>query len=222
MLETTHAKREIAIQLSAPMVRATLNGSKSVTRRTVKGEIPNGAVRAVFNPYSEAKRPAWRWIDAADRVVGKPFRCPYGIAGETMLWGREAWRTLPRLDGLPPRDVPAGSPVTFYADGGDEDASLGGKFRPGMFMPRWASRILLEVIDVKVERLQDITRGQAIAEGIERVGDRWRHYFFPTEDGEAWEFPQNSFASLWDKLNGEGAWESDPYVFAISFRRLAP
>lgn len=220
MPETTHAKREIAIQLSAPMVRATLNGSKSVTRRTVKGEIPNGAVRAVFQPCG--RRPAWIWLDAAGNQVGKPFRCPYGIAGEALLWGREAWRTLSHLDDLPPRDVPAGSPVTFYADGGGENALLRGKFRQGMFMPRWASRILLEVIDVRVERLQSITREQAIAEGIERVGDRWRHYFFPTDDSEAWEFPQNSFASLWDKLNGEGAWDSNPFVFAILFRRITP
>lgn len=219
MHETTHAKREIGIQLSAPMVRATLDGSKTVTRRTVKGDIPNGAVRAEFQPGG--RRPAWIWVDARGVQVGKHFRCPYGIAGDH-LWGREAWRTLWRLDELPPRDVPAGSPVAFYADGEAADGGTSGKFRPGMFMPRWASRILLENTEVQVERLKDITREQAIAEGIERVGDRWRHYFFPENDAEAWEFPQNSYASLWDKLNGEGAWDSNPWVFAISFRRLEP
>ncbi len=215
----THAKREIAIQLSVPMVRATLDGSKTVTRRTVKGEIPNGAVRAIeFQRAND--RPVWRWLDAADNPISKPFRCPYGMAGD-ILWGREAWRTLFLHDARPPRDVPVGAPVAFYAD--DVGAPAGcGKFRPGMFMPRWASRILLEVTDVRVERLQDITRAQAIAEGIERVGDRWRHYFFPTEDGEAWEFPQNSFASLWDSINGAGAWDSSPWVFVIQFRRLEP
>lgn len=221
MLEAVHAKREIAIQLSLPMVRSTLNGSKSVTRRTVKGEIPNGAVRAVFNPYSETKRPAWRWIDAADRVLGKPFRCPYGMAGD-LLWGREAWRTLWQHDELPPRDVPPGAPIWYYADGEAHDGGVAGKFRQGMFMPRWASRILLEVVDVRVERLQDITSTEAIAEGIERVGNRWRHYFFPNDDSEAWEFSVNSYASLWDKLNGEGAWESNPWVFCIAFRRISP
>ncbi len=211
--------REIAIQLSAPMVRATLNGSKTVTRRTVKGEIPNGAVRATRNVLGLA--PTWHWMDAGGNSLGKPFRCPYGSPG-AHLWGREAWRTLWRFDELPPRDIPAGSPVAFYADGEARDGGTSGKFRPGMFMPRWASRILLEVTEVRVERLQDITRGQAIAEGVERVGDRWRHYFFPDDDTEYWEFPQNSFASLWDKLNGEGAWESNPWVFAISFRRITP
>lgn len=213
--------REVGIQYSAPMVRGVLDDSKNVTRRTVKGEIPAGAVRAVFGQWSSGRPHAWRWLDQSGAPLGKPFRCPYGVAGDR-LWVREAWRTLPRLDELPPRDVPPGSPLTFYADGGDEAASLGGKFRPGMFMPRWASRILLEVTDVRVERLQEITHEQAIAEGIERVGNRWRHYFFPDDDSEAWEFPKNSFASLWVKLNGEGSWDASPWVFAIPFRRLTP
>lgn len=222
MLETTHAKREIRIQLSAPMVRATLDDTKTVTRRTVKGEIPNGAVRAVLEPQRAGARPAWRWLDAAGNRIGKPFRCPYGMAGDH-LYGVEAWRTLSRFDQLPPRDVPAGSPIAFYADAPNAAVGLErGKLRPGMFMPHWASRILLEVTDVRVEHLKSITEEQAIAEGIERVGRRWRHYFFPDDDGEAWEFPVNSYASLWDKLNGEGAWESNPFVFAISFRRLMP
>lgn len=221
MHEPVHAKREIAIQLSLPMVRATLNGSKSVTRRTVKGEIPAGAVRAVFNPYSDAKRPAWRWIDAADRVVGKPFRCPYGVAGD-LLYGREAWRASLAFELTKPSEIQVGTPILYVAGGGNLPEFNAGRFRPGMFMPRWASRILLEVIDIRVERLQDITREQAIAEGIERVGGRWRHYFFPDEDEAAWEFPQNSFASLWDKLNGEGSWDSNAWVFCISFRRIMP
>lgn len=221
MLETAHAKREIRIQLSAPMVRATLDDTKTVTRRTVKGEIPNGAVGAVLEPQSAGARPAWRWLDAAGNRLGKPFRCPYGMAGDH-LYGVEAWRASLAFELTKPSEITPDTPVRYHAGGGSLPEFNAGKLRPGMFMPRWASRILLEVVDVRVERLKDITREQAIAEGIQRVGNRWRHYAFPTEDSEAWEFPQNSFASLWESLNGEGSWESNPWVFAISFRRLTP
>lgn len=221
------AMREIGIQYSAPMVRSVLGDLKLVTRRTVKGEIPVGAVRAVFEQRLVNRPPAWHWLDALGATLGKPFRCPYGIAGDR-LWVREAWRTLKEHDELPPRDVPAGAPVQFIASGDPLRAGLAGKFRQGMFMPRWASRIDLEVTGVACERLQDITPEQSILEGIEPFGlSRWRNYLSPP-DYEVpiyltqCEDPRDSYGSLWDSLNGEGAWASNPWVFAISFRRITP
>lgn len=209
MNETVHAKREIAIQLSAPMVRATLDGTKSVTRRTVKGEIPNGAHHAILEQGRAGARPAWRWVDGLGHPIGKPFRCPHGMAGD-MLWGREAWRTLGRLDELPPRDIPAGSPLAFLADGPGVSVGLTlGKFRPGMFMPRWASRILLEVVDVRVERLNAMTDADARAEGVRA-------------DAALNRSAVDNFSLLWDTLNGDGAWFENPFIFAISFRRITP
>ena len=213
--------REIGIQYAAPMVRSILEDRKLVTRRTVKGEIPAGAVRAVFDQWSPGRAHAWRWLDQHGAPIGKPFRCPYGVAGDR-LWVREAWRASLAFELTKPSEITAGTPLRYAAGGGDLPAFNAGKHRPGMFMPRWASRITLEVTGVACERLQDITHAQAIAEGIEPVGKRWRHYFFPQDDGEAWEFPVNSFASLWASLNGEESWEANPWVFAISFRRITP
>lgn len=212
--------REVGIQYSAPMVRGVLDDSKNVTRRTVKGEIPAGAVRAVFGQWSPGRPHAWRWLDQSGAPLGKPFRCPYGVAGDR-LWVREAWRTLPRLDELPPRDVPPGSPVTFYADGGDEAASLGGKFRPGMFMPRWASRIVLEVTDVRVERLQAISEDDARSEGVAYDPGEGGFFWVPGL-GCASDRAVDSFRLLWQQINGEDSWNENPFVFAISFRRITP
>ncbi len=201
--------REIAIQLSAPMVRATLDGSKTVTRRTVKGEIPNGAVRSIeFQRAND--RPVWRWLDAADNPLGKPFRCPYGMAGD-ILWGREAWRASLAFELTKPSEITPGTPLLYVAGGGALPAFNAGKFRPGMFMPRWASRILLEVIDVRVERLQMMGVRDAIAEGIPAGGPE-------NPDG----IELRNFRDLWISLNGPGSWTADPFVFAISFRRLEP
>lgn len=217
--------KEIGIQYSAPMVRAVLDDSKTVTRRTVKGEIPAGAVRAVFDQWKPGAKHSWRWIDQHDAPVGKPFRCPYGVAGDR-LWVREAWRAPSGFDNLPPREVPARISVAYVA--GSAPSSVLGKFRPGMFMPRWASRILLEVTDVHVERLQDITREQAILEGIKPFGlSRWHNYLSPPDYEvpiylSQCEDPRDSYGSLWDSLNGDGSWEANPWVFAISFRRVTP
>lgn len=129
------------ILFSAPMVRALLAGTKTQTRRVIK---PDGRYR----------------LDLVCPSDGGPARCPQGAPGDR-LWVREAWRADVAHDALPPREIPPGSPVFMEASalnwqGGPHDGTPG-KLRPGMFMPRWASRILLEVTEVRVERLQDIS-----------------------------------------------------------------
>jgi len=220
--------REIGIQFSAPMVRAILDGSKTVTRRTVKGPTPRqfGEIPADHRPeLARVLKMSWAWVDHRGHATGKTFRCPYGQPGDR-LWVREAWRTTSVWDGDAPKNiVPGVSPISYEADGAD--ARLTGKFRPGMFMPRWASRIDLEVTDVKCERLQAITTAEAVAEGIDRDtrqlsdGD-WRDYL---DTGHAWADPVRSYRSLWELLNGEDgpdSWRANPWVFAISFRRITP
>jgi len=210
--------REVGIQYSAPMVRAVLDDLKLVTRRTVKGEIPAGAVRAVFEQRLVNRPPAWHWLDEFGATLGKPFRCPYGVAGDR-LWVREAWRASLAFELTKPSDITPGTPIRYAAGGGDLLPSNAGKHRPGMFMPRWASRIALEVTGVACERLQDITDAQAIAEGIPAN---------PSAIGVPSTFPPGQtiaramFRTLWDSINGEGAWDANPWVFAISFRRITP
>src|SRR5678810_176772 len=91
-------------------------------------------------------------------------RCPYGVPGDR-LWVREPWRTVEQYDHLPPRDVPRTAPIV-YSDAGAPWDGISGRYRHARFMPRWASRILLEIISVRAERVQIISEADARAEGV--------------------------------------------------------
>ncbi|UXY55348.1 ASCH domain-containing protein [Pseudomonas tohonis] len=188
--------RDIPMPFKAQMVRGVLNDLKWVTRRPVKG--------------AAAK---WLIDFTSDFVASKANDlCPYGQPGDR-LWVREAWATHACLDKVPPRDL-VFQDVIYLADGQPRK----GKYRPAMYMPRWASRILLEVTAVRVERLQDITEDQAIAEGILRDGEGWRGY----EGGPWFASPIGAFRSLWENIHGDGSWDANDYVWVIEFRRLQP
>ena len=146
--------KERPILFAAPMVRALLAGTKTQTRRALRVQPHDGAevVCDDFYPTVIAKNGdeepgpevfgAW-WSDGEEAV-----RCPYGQPGDR-LWVREAWRTDPQFDYLPPRDLdPAVAPVQ-YEPGPHADV-LGGKLRPSMFMPRWACRLVLPLESVRV------------------------------------------------------------------------
>lgn len=202
--------RERAVLFSAPMVRALLDGTKTQTRRQMSVQPHDGAevVCDDFYPTVIAKNGdeepgpevfgAW-WSDGEEAV-----RCPYGKPGER-LWVREAWRTDPQFDCLPPRDLdPAVAPVQYEA--GPHADVLGGKLRPSMFMPRWACRLVLTLESVRVERLHDISRGDAMAEGC--THPNMAH----GPDPRRW------YAELWNQINGPGAWDANPWVWVLAFR----
>jgi hypothetical protein len=219
--------KERPIPFSAPMVRAILSGTKTQTRRALKvqplGEpyagqasLTKSMSRPVF--YAAWDQPA---ADGSTCCI-----CPYGVPGDR-LWVREAWRADGVFDVLPPRDIPPGSGVEFEADrfGGVMD----GKLRPGMFMPRWASRIALEVTGVRVERLQDIGEADASAEGIvcrrvgtgdHRTGCRDAYGLACNDSAHATSAVQ-AYADLWEQINGPGSWDANPWVWCIEFRRVA-
>lgn len=136
------------ILFSAPMVRALLAGTKTQTRRLVKPQ-----------PWILAGE-LLCWKDDALTQEEMAQRCPYGQPGDR-LWVREAWKAHTTFDHLPPRDIPH-SHVWYMADDGYKAES---RYRQGMFMPRWASRITLEITAVRVEKLQDISADDARAEG---------------------------------------------------------
>lgn len=97
--------------------------------------------------------------------------------------------------------------------------ALPGKRRAGMFMPRLASRILLEVLDVRVERLEACSLEDAVAEGIELVMDamdapRWQVYGTTETTAD----PRQSYRTLWEQINGPGSWAADPLVWVVVFR----
>lgn len=192
----TQQSRDIPVSFKAQMVLGIVNNLKWVTRRPVKGA---AAKWLIDQP------PEWVASKANDL-------CPYGQPGDR-LWVREAWATHACLDKVPPRDL-VYQDVVYLADGQPRK----GKYRPAMFMPRWASRILLEVVAVRVERLQDITEAQAIAEGIMRDGEGWCGY----ESGPWFASPIGAFRSLWESIHGPGSWDANDYVWVIEFRRLQP
>lgn len=163
-------------------------------------------------------------------------RCPYGRPGDR-LWGREAHRFVVGFDNRPPRDVSEGTPVRYECDGVDLIPGVGpagggwtwGKYRPPMFMPRWASRILLEITEVRVQRLHEISEEDAIAEGVQwldhppacagqQPARGWRGY----ENNQPLyrDSARDSFRSLWVSINGIDSWDANPCVWAVSFKKV--
>lgn len=187
------------ILMSAPMVRAILDGRKTQTRRAVK--------------LDATPTPMHGW-DVLNR-----YRCPYGQPGDR-LYVRETWA----------RDDEDGT-LIYRADvgqGGDADdwqRSINEgvtryRWRPSIHMPRSASRILLEITGVRVERLQNISETDALAEGIAPAGD-WNGFQLADTTHYSGN-PVDSYFSLWEHINGPGSVEANPWVWVIEFQRVRP
>lgn len=152
--------KERPILFSAPMVRAILEGRKTVTRRVCK---PQPSANAHTTCASGTPMGAW-WETGKDII-----RCPYGKPGDR-LWVRETWAADAQVDAVAPGDLSQSEPIHYAADGAARQTGCAmikpGKGRPSIHMPRWVSRILLEITAMRVERLQDISEEQAVAEGL--------------------------------------------------------
>lgn len=204
--------RERPILFSAPMVRALLDGRKTQTRRM----IPSATLDAYYE-YDE-----WCSNVSAGVPTSRQWEEGYFLERSRIqtgdrLWVREAWRTTGcdgRSDYLPPRDLQP-HPAWYEANGTAPAGELVGKLRPSMFMPRWASRLTLTVTDVRVQRLQDISEEDAVAEGIEPEEGYWRDYMMPVT--QICVRAADSYRTLWDSINGAGSWETNPWVSAIAF-----
>lgn len=202
------------------MVRALLAGTKTQTRRVVKWRKVSPGLNLGFTGLSasmfstgavlQSRRGDGAWEERCDVTP-----CPYGRPADR-LWVREShWWFKDEPDhetGYYPPALTA-EDVTYRADGDD-----GRKvWRPSIHMPRWASRILLEVTDVRVERLQDISEADAAAEGVKNCGSYWQ----PSDDINCpCAFAYGAYKVLWESINGPGSWEANPWVWAITFRRL--
>ena len=187
--------KEHPILFSAPMVRAILDGSKTQTRRVWK--MPRGCM---WYEAMGGEREGW-FIDP-----GQPWwphvgecRCPYGVPGDR-LWVREAWR----------RDIFDHEKTLYRATHGDR--TVFDKWKPSIHMPRVRSRITLEVTGVRVERLQDISKADARAEGVRSNADTL------AETGYA--DARFAYRSLWETINGAGSWDANPWVWVVEFRKL--
>ena len=197
--------KERGILFSGEMVRALLSGTKTQTRRLVK-------VRPGYQIFDDDEQPWPLWTPRAAELGGHDSEqpCPYGAVGDR-LWVREAWRVSSFFDARPPRDIGAGTSCSYEATS-PRAGTATGRYRHARFMPRWASRITLELTDVRVQRLTTISEEDARAEGVEpmtRGPDACAAFGFTL-----------AYARLWDVINGRGAWYANPWVWALTFKRV--
>ncbi len=233
------------ILFSAPMVRALLAGTKTQTRRllsearvfatpeteafTLRGD---DLTRALQNAsgFRHLDGNGWFWESDAFEWQAPALRTGWmahiGYAPGDRLWVREAWRTQSFDDHWRPSELNAGNTLWRYeADGvrsHPDPVSRFGKLRPGIHMPRWASRLTLIVTDVRVQRLQDISEEDARAEGV--VPHPNGGFWVPGVEHPNPDFPylarptaREMYAALWDVINGSGAWIANPWVRATTF-----
>lgn len=244
MSDTT---REHPILFSGAMVRALLDGRKTQTRRPVTAQtaLVNGGhrlSREAFLRYPLDKA----WVDRGPSPAGNPgpyLKCdsthpdddgamarlypPWQVGDR--LWVRETWAAGACADMLSPTAL---DPATWLRDNGglwyqaddahhDGRVSSRGKWRPSIHMPRWASRLTLEITRIRAHRIQDISEEDALAEGIE-VDGRWHlgstHPVKGTPKVHA--SPLAAFRDLWAATYGAAAWEHNPWVWALDLRRV--
>jgi len=207
----------LAIVFSAPMVRAILSGSKSQTRRVVKPQPPDGGLE---------------WVTRRVAPDGGPsdvISCPYGQPGDR-LWVRETWYCddyrVQRGPYLKPDDMDVGKSqgdgmLVYRASSGDRPYEAEQPvWRPAIHMPRWASRISLEITSVRVERLQDITNADAKAEGCHHDDPCDHTRRSCAEIGCPGPDYRIGYRNLWEQINGPGSWDANPCVWVVSFRRI--
>ena len=207
--------KEHPILFSGEMVRAILDGRKTMTRRVIKPQ-----------PVSipEAKVAHANWI-MQNRT------CPYGQPGDR-LWVRETWKPTRASCAIATGIDGPGTYVRYRADDSRRTVAHSMKCRgadrepwhPSIFMPRWASRITLEITEVRVERVQDITAADAEAEGFLSVSYRDApkgSIGFPAQVAVA-RIAIGQFAKYWDSLNAKRGygWAANPWVWVISFKRV--
>ena len=218
--------KERPILFSAPMVRALLDGSKTQTRRVVKLTDAKGRWDETgYQSVTDSGIVKVEWNASRIRQI---ILCPHGQPGDR-LWVRENFRGCRayEVQGYAPKDW-GNKPIWFEADGtppGKPEAwAL--RSRPSIHMPRWASRITLEITGVRVERLQDISADDAFNEGIKINVDaetktplvRVTGKYPPTQYIDGFGLAIAEYASLWESINGPGSWATNPWVWVIEFK----
>jgi hypothetical protein len=220
------------IIFSGPMVRAIMDGRKTQTRRPIK---PQPEKRMDFHWWYKNKG-----LQATTDSIGIYRMCPYGVPGDR-LWVRETWAVQHAYDGWKPRELMRSTPVIYMATW---EGPCGLLKRHSIHMPRWASRITLEILDVRVERVQEISEGGSRGEGIietepenitgsASTGDfNHKNFSFVQPKfhwnraavaAESYQTARAAFCALWDSIYGKKPgmdWASSPWVWAIEFKRI--
>lgn len=203
--------KERPILFSSEMIRAILEGRKTMTRRVVKdiSSRADGEWHPFIGPNDKQTGEWFFTTKTYAHVIGQHRKCPYGKPGDR-LWVRETWSWIG--NGFSVRDLEflmAEGEINLIYKADDRYGTFAGPWTPSIHMPRWASRILLEVVSVRVERVQDISEADALAEGcvdwVENAAD--------------------AFHDLWESINGkdpEKQWGANPWVWVIEFKRVQP
>ncbi|QHA71131.1 hypothetical protein [Proteus mirabilis] len=227
--------KEHGIIFNAEMVRAILDGRKTQTRRVMNNQPCTLSGETISVQQDDFN---FRWVGDLHNDTSGWFTCPLGKVGDR-LWVRETWSVVSHEfddDGLmidyvpdrPTKDVremPYGhgyytGHVIYSADGdftwGDDDGCIDGRscWKPSIHMPRWASRITLEITDVRVERLQSISEADAKAEGFDNSQS-------DATNSIGWfEKPIRAFRRIWENIYGDGGWNNNHWVWVIEFKKV--
>lgn len=202
--------KERPVLFSGAMVRAILDGSKTQTRRLCKPM--NAWVNQACREVRMVAGMPFHFLKGASECI-EMLRSPYGQPGDR-LWVKEthlAWWAI--NPGSPEGPRIFSHVAAFKADGYELEA--GEKWIPSIHMRRAASRILLEVVSVRVERLNDCSEADAKAEGCEKVP----YHCAPGYEAYTREY-REGYRKLWNDINGAGSWEANPWVWVIEFKRL--
>ncbi|MBG4221872.1 hypothetical protein GHV54_21385 [Pseudomonas aeruginosa] len=207
--------RERPILFNDQMVRAILEGRKTVTRRVMKPQPtpckdgghhwPCNVHQSMLHVERELQNGEGCWCGLAEAA------CPYGQPGDR-LWVREAWAADAQVDAIAPRDLSQGEPIWYPADFSVRQTGCSmiskGRGRPSIHMPRWASRILLEITAVRVERLHDLSDPDVLAEGCSH------------SEMQSGDSLVSVLARLWQSTGGD--WAANPWVWVVEFKRVTP
>lgn len=224
---------EKPILFSGDMVRAILEGRKTQTRRIISNMTcrPLASGDWYFDSYCDKPKTTanprgmgtyWSWWERQSMKMSMvQISCPYGVPGD-LLWVKETWReagSIQREDGKIPKDGDASS--CYYRA---TDYAADGPWRPSIFMPRWASRISLQIKNIRSERLQNITNEDAMSEGATPI-----HYLKnPFHTGainaefsgevQGW---RDAYRDIWEKISGAGSWNVNPQVWVVEFEVIS-
>jgi len=209
--------KEHPIIFDGPMVRAIIAGRKTQTRRRLKPQPPEDCGSLIVGNYHPTlidrhgeEQPGPETFGVFSEDGAWALRCPYGPPGDG-LWVRETWsHDAPSLESCRRAHedaLPGVSYGPYYK--ATEIAPDTLRWRPSIHMPRWASRLTLEVTGVRIERVQEISEEDAWAEGVSAHPPS-------AVDGRVYRRP---FNVLWDAIHGDGAWERNDWAWAIEFRQ---
>ncbi|EAA7570942.1 hypothetical protein FQO85_22510 [Salmonella enterica] len=202
--------KERGMIFNAEMVSAILSGRKTQTRRPIKWK------QTRFTEIAERDDGSlWPWAEDCERGGDIWFACPYGEIGDR-IWVRETFRVHSRATDVATLVYRASVRNSWTEQTHRVPVAVCNKpatpekWTPSIHMPRWASRILLEITDVRVERLRDLNEEDAKSEGIT-----------PSAGGvlPGWEYRIN-FRDLWMDIYGTDNWEANPWVWVIEFKRV--